>query len=563
MSTHDDEVLARMLEAVIDGKPVDWTAARFTDPEARQRAERLRVLEAIARAHGSAQPKAESGAAPAPLPFSTWGRLRILERLSAGSAGEVFRALDPLLEREVALKLQRPAGGDTEAESRFLDEARRMARVRHPNVLFIHGADRHEGRAGFWSDLLQGRTLEETLSTQGPLGAAETAMVGVDLCRALAALHAAGLVHRDVKTTNVMREAGGRIVLLDFSTSLEGAPGAASAVGALSGSPIYMAPELLQGKPATASSDLYALGVLLFRMATGRFPCEARSLHELAEVLRRGDRLRLLDLRPELPGAFVRAVERALDPDPSRRFATAGAMEAALAAAIPGSRAPAGSRPAASRRIRPALMVAAAVATLLVGAVAAGRFLQGPAPSPPTVQATLYKHGATADEPVTNGSTIQPGDRLFLEVTGKEPLHLYVFDEDAAGHAFLLFPLPDLDLQNPLAPASPHRLPGTAAGTPRTWEVDTAGGEEHILLVASRTELPELAAASNAFPLPDDGSGNATRRFRGVGRLASEPRPEPVTGSEESRLTALLDRLRSGDRRDIWTHVIDLQNPAP
>ena len=163
--------------------------------------------------------------------------------MGRGSFGEVYRAFDPTLQRHVALKLLLPRGLDPDAEaSSLLNEARAMARIRHPNVVPIYGVDQHEGRVGFWSDFVQGRTLSDLLATQGPLGPREAALVGIDVCRAVGAVHAAGFVHRDIKAGNVMREEGGRILLMDFGLTHE-----SGADSHPSGTPAYMAPELMPG----------------------------------------------------------------------------------------------------------------------------------------------------------------------------------------------------------------------------------------------------------------------------------------------------------------------------
>ena len=136
------------------------------------------------------------------------------------------------------------------ASSRIIDEARALARVRHPSVVCVHGADMHDGRAGLWMELVRGRTLAQLVAANGLFGPREAAGIGQDLCRALAAVHAEHLVHRDVKAQNVMRGlAGGRIVLMDFGASH---------------TPLYLAPEVLAGGRDTVASDLDALGVLLY-----------------------------------------------------------------------------------------------------------------------------------------------------------------------------------------------------------------------------------------------------------------------------------------------------------
>ncbi|HXY40739.1 MAG TPA: protein kinase [Vicinamibacteria bacterium] len=274
----------------------------------------------------------ETGSAEAHLPgeLHRWGPFELTRRVGHGSFGEVYRAFDPTLRRHVALKLLLPRGLDPEAEARSLvDEARAMARIRHPNVVPIFGVDQHEGRVGFWSDFVQGTTLSELVDRQGPLGPREAALVGIDVCRAVGAVHATGLVHRDIKAGNVMREEGGRILLMDF--------GLAHRSGSLiqpSGTPAYMAPELLGGEPATVASDVYAIGVLLFNMLTARYPVEAADLGSLRAAHAASSRRILLDVRPDLPPALAQVVEKAAHPDPGQRFASAGQLAAALSEAI-------------------------------------------------------------------------------------------------------------------------------------------------------------------------------------------------------------------------------------
>ena len=155
--------------------------------------------------------------APAAATLTRWGAFERLTCVGRGGFGEVYRAFDPTLQRYVALKLLLPSRLNQEQElNSLLREARAIARVRHPNVAPVYGIDRHEGRLGFWSDFVQGKTLSELLATQGAMGAREAALIAIDVCRASGAVHAAGFLHRDIKTGNVMREEGGRILLMDF-----------------------------------------------------------------------------------------------------------------------------------------------------------------------------------------------------------------------------------------------------------------------------------------------------------------------------------------------------------
>lgn len=345
MSSDPEDRLLDVAEGLADDRPIDWNEVVRERPDLASTVDRLRQLQAISSAFRNPEPSGPGRPASptaSRTPLFTWGDIEVLEKLGEGGFAEVYRAWDPSLEREVALKLsrKRPDEGSARVE-RWLAEARRLARVRHANVLVVHGVDVRDGRAGFWTDLIHGRTLEKVLGDQGRLGGAEAALIGLDLCRALAAVHAAKLVHGDLKASNVMREGdgvrggttdAGRIVLMDFGSSDESSP--TGARSATSVTPLTCAPEVLRGEPASPASDLYSLGALLYRLVTGRYPIESNDIAELETKIQYGVRSPLRDLRPDLEATFVAVVEKALDPDPAHRFGSAGQMENALSTAL-------------------------------------------------------------------------------------------------------------------------------------------------------------------------------------------------------------------------------------
>jgi eukaryotic-like serine/threonine-protein kinase len=322
-----------LIESLADGAAVDWAALEAAAATSRQRRRyrNLRLVARVAELHRTIVledqipvPTVNRGAGMCDP--EEWGHLSIRGRVAAGAFGQIYRAHDPQLRRDVALKLLR---GDISAFrpiDRLLTEARTLAKIHHPNVVTVYGADVRDGVPGLWMELVDGQTLDDWIRTNGAMGAGEAAAVGVDLCRALAAVHGAGLVHGDVKAQNVIRENGGRIVLMDFGA---GRPQGADAAG-VAGTPMYLAPEVLAGEPPTAQSDLYSLGVLLFHLLTASYPFVAADLEGLIAAHADGARTWLRDLRPDLPDPLVQTIERALDPDPARRFATAGQMDRAF-----------------------------------------------------------------------------------------------------------------------------------------------------------------------------------------------------------------------------------------
>jgi serine/threonine protein kinase/Flp pilus assembly protein TadD len=325
---------------------------------------------------------AEQGRPPATV--GTWGSLKLIKRVGQGSFGEVYRAFDTTLEREVALKLLLPSRQDKASEAKaLLREARALARVRHPNVVPVYGVDSHDGRVGFWSDFVHGKTLSALLAAEGPFGAREAALIGIDLCRAVGAVHAAGLFHRDIKAGNVMREAGGRILLMDFGLTHDH-----DSTQLLSGTPIYMAPELLAGASASIATDIYSLGVLLFHLLTGKYPVDGSSTREIKSAHESGQRQTLLDVRPDLPEQLAHVVEIAANPDPSKRYRSTGQMIAALteAAGLGPATVESTDRPGA-RRFRWGILAAVVAAVAIFFAI-------------PQVRDTLLPGSAKTSAPI-------------------------------------------------------------------------------------------------------------------------------------------------------------------
>jgi serine/threonine-protein kinase len=336
MNGKQNSVVA-LIESVADGGSIDWEAieASAADEQQRRLIGHLRLVAGVSEVHRSTSSE-ELSVSPVPSlqgvrGMLQWGHLLLLERIGEGTFGEVYRARDLWLDCEVALKLLKAGSGGHVPASGVLDEPRRLALVRHPNVVRVYGADMHDGRVGLWMEFVRGRTLSTMLAEHGPWSANEAAVVGQEICRALAAVHGAGLVHGDVKAQNVMRESGGRFVLMDFGAGRfsDRHPGLARAAG----TPLYLAPEVLLGGHATVQSDLYALGVLLYLLVTGSYPVQGASMEQLIAAHAGGQRRNLRDARPDLPDSFVEAVERALEPDSGRRFATAGDMLAVFSRA--------------------------------------------------------------------------------------------------------------------------------------------------------------------------------------------------------------------------------------
>lgn len=421
----DDRALADLAASVADGSPVDWQAAEAGAAARDVRLVRhLRLVDTIAALHRSIPASSADVETLRVVPPASdgrrWGRLVLLEPIGKGTSCEVFRAWDSELHRDVALKLffqdeiaGRDAGAVRDAHARVMDEARRLARLRHEHVVQVYGAEEHEGREGLWTELVRGESLDEIVQARGPLGAREAALVGLDVCAALAAVHNAGLLHRDVKAQNVMREAGGRVVLMDFGTGED-----LAGTNRLIGTPLYLAPEIFHGQKASIQSDVYSVGVLLYYLVTGAFPVVAATMELLQRAHVNRQRQPLRDLRADVPEGFVRVVERALDSDPIRRYRTIGELEQGLRESLDKPAVPqADDRTVVAlrreRRFAPAFLAAAAALALIVLALLVWTRNPAPVTTPSVKRVAVLPFRHISSDPATAYLADQLTDQLI------------------------------------------------------------------------------------------------------------------------------------------------------
>ena len=334
-----DATLDELVDSVADGGAVDWTQLEAgADDEVLRLLAHLKTVATVADVHRAPADEDDrpqvAGTLGGPQPgalgeLGHWGHLQLVRKVGEGAYGEVFHARDTWLDHPVALKLLRPDLSDRVLPTKLLDEARTLVKVRHPNVVAVHGADLQEGRVGFWMEFVQGQRLDDLVAFQGLLSAEDAAEIGQGLCSALSAVHDAGLVHRDVKAQNVIREPKGRVVLMDFGAGhliAEGAQGAGA------GTPLYLAPEMFDGGHASVQTDIYALGVLLYYLVTAGYPVPARSIDELKDAHARGRQRPLHLARPGLPRSFTNVINKMLAIDPADRYVTAADALAGLRA---------------------------------------------------------------------------------------------------------------------------------------------------------------------------------------------------------------------------------------
>jgi serine/threonine-protein kinase len=289
--------------------------------------------------------------APSSLIGAQLGPYQIQALLGSGGMATVYRGLDIHLQRPVAIKvLSTTLAGDPDYVRRFKREAQLIASLRHPNVAQVYAFGEQGGAPYMVQELLPGPTLEERLRELAAAGRllprADVLAVVSQLAAALGAAHALGVIHRDVKPSNAITNAQGELVLTDFGIARSAADTNLTQPGVVMGTPAYVAPEqAISSAALTPAADIYALGVLLFQLLTGRLPFEAdtptavviKHLYEAPPALGQ--------LRADLPPAIDAVVKRALEKEPADRYQRAEDLAAALAQAWPAVAAP--SSPAA------------------------------------------------------------------------------------------------------------------------------------------------------------------------------------------------------------------------
>jgi eukaryotic-like serine/threonine-protein kinase len=259
------------------------------------------------------------------------GRYLLGPRLGWGGMAEVYDAYDQRLARRVAVKMLRlDLTAHPSVRRRFEAEARAAARLTHPNVVGVYDTGEDDGRAYIVMERLPGETLADRFGA-GPVDQLWLRQVAIDVLDALGAAHAAGIIHRDVKPSNILLTHDGRAKVADFgiAKTVEDAP-VRTAVGLVIGTPAYLAPERIDGRIATPRSDLYAVGVVLYEGLTGRQPFEGTTPLAIAYLVRHEPPPDPRRLRPDADPSLVAAVARAIAYDPEARFASAGEMAAAI-----------------------------------------------------------------------------------------------------------------------------------------------------------------------------------------------------------------------------------------
>jgi serine/threonine-protein kinase len=277
----------------------------------------------------------------APAPLS--GRYELGDRLGSGGMSNVYRATDLTLERTVAVKiLAEHLSDDERFVARFRREALAVAKLIHPNIVQVYDTGIDDGRHYIVMEYVEGRSGAQILQRQGPLSPETAAEAGVQACAGLDYAHRRGIIHRDVKPGNLMVVGGPvgggpmTVKLTDFGIARALAQTRITQVGSVVGTAAYLAPEQVRGEEATPATDVYALGVVLYQFLTGRLPYEGSTLAELAVRQQNERPLPPSTYNDEVPETLGGAVLRALEGDPSRRYASADELAGGLQLGLQG-----------------------------------------------------------------------------------------------------------------------------------------------------------------------------------------------------------------------------------
>ncbi len=500
--------------------------------------------------------------APAPAPAletgAAFGSYCIVEPIGAGGMGEVYRARDTRLGRDVAVKvLPAHLEGQSERVARLQREARLLAALNHPNIATIYDLEEVGGRTALVLEYVEGPTLEERL-VAGPLPVAEALGIANQLVDALEAAHARGVVHRDLKPGNVKITPSGRVKVLDFGIATVRRPPDARDSGLLSlktlslpasviGTAAYMSPEQVRGEPIDHRTDIWAFGCVLFEMLAGARPFQGKGAAEMMTRVR--ERAPAFDLLPAtVPAAVRQLIERCLRKDVAKRLPAIAEARAFLEAAANGSRPPSSDAAGMSRRRSRVLGMWPGALGLLLGAAVSGLVMWSAMRPTPRAVTRLTVPVPSTDELVTGALpavALAPDGRTIVYRARRDGLlQLYLRSLDAA---------------------SPSAIEGSANAAAPFFSPDGAWvgfDRDGVLMKTRATGGPpvvvcETGSASAAASWSDRGEiVLAPTNGQGLFRVpASGGRPVPVTRIDTGRgdVAHTLPDVLPGGRAALFT----------
>ena len=496
----------------------------------------------------------------------------ILEKLGSGGMGAVFRARDTQLGRDVALKLL-PVElfADPEARARLVREARLASSLNHPNVCTIHEVGEADGQTYLAMELVRGRPLREIIPRDGmPLQS--LLHYGAQIADALEHAHAQGVVHRDLKASNVVITEDGRAKVLDFGLARRaGVAGDANPAeaqtltqsGAIAGTPPYLSPEVLRGGAADVRSDIWSLGILLYEMASGGLPFRGRTGPELSAAILRDS---APPLPTRVPPGLRGVIGRCLEKESARRFRNAGEVRAALEALQSDLRAPEPVKNGGGTRWAPRVAV---LLVILLAGIGTWLALKQPWRTRELKQRQLTSNpgenpvAAAAISPDGKTLAVIDDTGLSLRSVDSGESHPVELPNSGFSRRAQLFPVIDW-----FPDGSQLLLSDVSSdGTPREWAIPVAGGRARVLIDDGNLATISRDGRHIAYVRPGVGGGNdiwcAGPNGENPRRIVASDASEAITTwaawSPDGRRLAYTRVAAGPQGYDVWIETCDLQ----
>jgi eukaryotic-like serine/threonine-protein kinase len=454
-----------------------------------------------------------------------------LQEFLGGGMSHVYRAKDTVLGRTVAVKILTPAGvADTDTKARFLQEARTASNISHDNILAVYDFGEEDGKPYMVMEFLRGSTLSAAIA-QGSTGDLPARLrIARQVANALSHIHGHRIIHRDIKPDNIHIDASGRAKLMDFGVA-KTADLTLTQPGYVLGTPYYMAPEQIMGKPVTGQMDIYAFGIMLYELLMGARPFGGDTIEQIFYKIMH-EPLHLAPMAAAgLPAGVIEIVRRCCEKAPENRYRDFDEVAAALEAELPerATAAPTVARPAETTRKIPVWAMIAAALALLIAAAVFYFTTSKPKPQPVAVNAPIPKSverplDAAIDTPSGRMLLIGAGSFPFGEKKEAVILPAYYMDEQEVSNArYSAFctatgkklPVqfdaakPDLPVVNvSIADARDYaRWAGKRLPTAREWEKAARGEADNPSAPTPRADAPHAVADGSVSPYHVIGMG--------------------------------------------------------